>query len=55
VQRDRLADSIATNPNVTNTSKEFKLRSRETALYLSIFGDPLTGIAPKKYVNGDNP
>ncbi|KAJ7234157.1 Cloroperoxidase [Mycena rebaudengoi] len=51
VQRDRLAHSVATNPNVTNTSKEFKLRSRETALYLSIFGDPLTGIAPKKFVN----
>ncbi|KAJ7237591.1 Cloroperoxidase [Mycena rebaudengoi] len=51
VQRNRLAHSVATNPNVTNTSKEFKLRSRETALYLSIFGDPLTGIAPKKFVN----
>ncbi|KAJ7307749.1 Chloroperoxidase [Mycena albidolilacea] len=50
VQRDRLAHSIATNPNVTNTAKEFKLRSRESAMYLSIFGDPLTGIAPKKFV-----
>jgi hypothetical protein len=50
VQRDRLAHSIATNPSVVNTAKEFKLRSRESAMYLSIFGDPLTGIAPKKYV-----
>ncbi|KAJ7481995.1 Cloroperoxidase [Mycena latifolia] len=51
VQRDRLAHSIATNPLVVNTNKEFKLRSRESGLYLSIFGDPLTGVAPKKFVN----
>ncbi|KAJ6517392.1 Chloroperoxidase, partial [Mycena vitilis] len=51
VQRLRLAHSVATNPNVTNTSKEFLLRSRETALYLSIFGNPLTGKAPKRFVN----
>ncbi|KAJ7481289.1 Cloroperoxidase [Mycena galericulata] len=50
VQRARLAHSIATNPNVTNTEKEFKLRSRESAFYLSIFGNPLTGIAPKQFV-----
>ncbi|KAJ6542284.1 Chloroperoxidase, partial [Mycena vulgaris] len=47
VQRDRLAHSVATNPFVINTGKEFKLRSRESALYLSIFGDPLTGGATK--------
>ncbi|KAJ6468630.1 Cloroperoxidase, partial [Mycena vitilis] len=51
VQRLRLAHSVATNPNVTNTRKEFLLRSRESALYLSIFGNPLTGEAPKKFVN----
>ncbi|KAF8207008.1 Cloroperoxidase [Mycena galopus ATCC 62051] len=50
VQHARLAHSVATNPNVTNTQKEFKLRSRESALYLSIFGDPLTGIASKEFV-----
>ncbi|KAJ7108780.1 Peroxidase, family 2-domain-containing protein [Mycena epipterygia] len=50
VQKARLAFSVATNPNVTNTAKEFKLRSRESALYLSIFGNPLTGVAPKEYV-----
>ncbi|KAJ6623664.1 Cloroperoxidase [Mycena sp. CBHHK59/15] len=50
VQRDRLAYSVATNPNVTNTRKEFLLRSRESGLYLSIFGNPLTGIAPKNFV-----
>ncbi|KAJ7608015.1 Cloroperoxidase [Mycena polygramma] len=51
VQRARLAHSVATNPNVTNTRKEFLLRSRESALYLSIMGNPLTGEAPKKFVN----
>ncbi|KAJ7607502.1 Cloroperoxidase [Roridomyces roridus] len=51
VQKIRLDDSIARNPNVTNTNKEFKLRSRESALYLSIFGNITTGVAPKKFVN----
>ncbi|KAJ7108982.1 Cloroperoxidase [Mycena crocata] len=50
-QRDRLAHSLATNPLTLNTQKEFLLRSRESALYLSILGDPATGIAPKEYVN----
>ncbi|KAJ7135299.1 Cloroperoxidase [Mycena crocata] len=50
-QRDRLAHSLATNPLTLNTQKEFLLRSRESALYLSIMGDPLTGIAPKEFVN----
>ncbi|KAF7344197.1 HEME-HALOPEROXIDASE domain-containing protein [Mycena venus] len=50
VQSERLAYSIATNPLVINTLKEFRLRSRESALYLSIFGDPLTGVASKKFV-----
>ncbi|KAJ7252911.1 Cloroperoxidase [Mycena rebaudengoi] len=51
VQRDRLADSMARNPNLVNTRKEFKLRSRETSLYLSIFGSGLDGLAPKNFVN----
>ncbi|KAJ7478663.1 Cloroperoxidase [Mycena galericulata] len=50
VQHARLANSIAINPNVTNTRKEFLLRSRESALYLSIMGDPITGVAPKDFV-----
>ncbi|KAJ7123685.1 Cloroperoxidase [Mycena epipterygia] len=50
VQHDRLANSVAINPNVTNTLKEFLLRSRESALYLSVFGNPATGVAPKKFV-----
>ncbi|KAJ7030718.1 Peroxidase, family 2-domain-containing protein [Mycena alexandri] len=51
VQKQRLADSVANNPLLVNTAKEFILRSRESGLYLSIFGDPATGIAPKKFVN----
>jgi hypothetical protein len=50
VKRNHLAYLVATNPNVTNTAKEFTLRIQESALYLSILGDPLTGIASKKYV-----
>ncbi|KAJ7705604.1 Chloroperoxidase, partial [Mycena rosella] len=47
VQQERLAISLATNPNITNTLKEFLLRGRESALYLSVMGDPLTGVALK--------
>ncbi|KAJ7758757.1 Cloroperoxidase [Mycena metata] len=51
VQKQRLADSVANNPLLVNTKKEFTLRSGESGLYLSVFGDPTTGIAPKKFVN----
>jgi hypothetical protein len=47
VQHDRLAISLATNPNITNTAKEFLLRTRESGLYLTIMGDAVTGVAPK--------
>ncbi|KAJ7123742.1 Cloroperoxidase [Mycena epipterygia] len=50
VQAARLANSLAINPNVTNTLKEFVLRTRESALHLSIFGNPATGVAPKEFV-----
>ncbi|KAJ6462737.1 Cloroperoxidase [Mycena vitilis] len=50
VQHERLAYSVATNPLLVNTQKEFRLRCRESALYLSIFGNPLTGVASKKFV-----
>jgi len=48
VQQKRLADSEATNPNLTNTDKEFFIRSAESGFYLSVMGNPLTGVAPKK-------
>ncbi|KAJ7059240.1 Cloroperoxidase [Mycena amicta] len=50
VQKQRLAISIATNPSVTNTAKEFAFRTRESALYLSLMGNPTTGVAPKNFV-----
>ncbi|KAJ7613715.1 Cloroperoxidase [Mycena polygramma] len=50
VQDIRLADSIATNPNVTNTAKELLFRTGASTLYLSVMGDPLTGVAPKNFV-----
>ncbi|KAJ7579896.1 Cloroperoxidase [Mycena floridula] len=51
VQKERLAISQATNPNNINTSKEFGARTGQSALYLSVFGDPITGVAPKEFVN----
>nr|GAT45165.1 predicted protein [Mycena chlorophos] len=51
VQYARLQDSKENNPYLLNTQREFVLRTRESGLYLSIFGDPLTGVAPKEFVN----
>ncbi|KAJ7907190.1 Cloroperoxidase [Mycena leptocephala] len=51
VMHARLADSLANNPNITNSPKSIGLRGVESALYLSVMGDPLTGIAPKKFVD----
>ncbi|KAJ7054192.1 Cloroperoxidase [Mycena amicta] len=50
VQKERLSISLATNPNVTNTPKEFLTRVRESALYLSVMGNAITGVAPKQFV-----
>ncbi|KAJ7613713.1 Cloroperoxidase [Mycena polygramma] len=47
VQDIRLADSIATNPNVTNTAKKLLFRTGASTLYLSVMGDPLTGWPPR--------
>nr|7ZBP_A Chain A, Marasmius rotula UPO [Marasmius rotula]7ZBP_B Chain B, Marasmius rotula UPO [Marasmius rotula]7ZBP_C Chain C, Marasmius rotula UPO [Marasmius rotula]7ZBP_D Chain D, Marasmius rotula UPO [Marasmius rotula] len=53
VQHDRLADSLARNPNVTNTDLTATIRSSESAFFLTVMsaGDPLRGEAPKKFVN----
>lgn len=48
VQKQRLADDIIANPNITNTAKEITIRTRESALYLSVMGGAQTGVAPKK-------
>ncbi|KAK1233475.1 hypothetical protein PQX77_003371 [Marasmius sp. AFHP31] len=50
VMKARLADSISRNPNVTNTNFQLTVRSGESGFYLSVMGDPITGEAPKKFV-----
>jgi hypothetical protein len=50
----RLADSLANTPNVTNSPKSLGNRGTESASYLSAMGDPLTGVAPKKYVTSES-
>ncbi|KAJ7125263.1 Cloroperoxidase [Mycena epipterygia] len=50
VQFERLADSERTNPNITNTDKEIGFRSFTSALYLAVFGNITTGVAPKNFV-----
>ncbi|ESK90030.1 hypothetical protein Moror_7920 [Moniliophthora roreri MCA 2997] len=51
VQKARMEQSRATNPTFRNTIKEFQVRTRESALYLTVMGDPETGMAPKKFVD----
>ncbi|KAK7049755.1 hypothetical protein VNI00_005786 [Paramarasmius palmivorus] len=51
VQQARMEQSQATNPTFRNTIKEFSIRTRESALYLMVMGDPETGMAPKKFVD----
>ncbi|KAJ7716400.1 Cloroperoxidase [Mycena maculata] len=51
VQDTRLAISLATNPNITNTGKEFDVRTRESGLYLIVMGNAITRVAPKECAN----
>jgi len=51
VQKIRLEDSLKRNDKLINTRKEFIVRTRESALYLAVMGDVLTGQAPKEFVN----
>lgn len=50
VMKARLEDSIARNPDVISTSKEFILRTGESGFYLSVMGNATTGVAPKECV-----
>ncbi|KAJ7576729.1 Cloroperoxidase [Mycena floridula] len=50
VMRERLQEDIHANPNITNTEKEFFIRTVESGFYLNAMGDPKTGVAPKKFV-----
>ncbi|KAI3607054.1 hypothetical protein WG66_007876 [Moniliophthora roreri] len=52
VQKERLAHSLANNPNVTNTIKEILIRTRESMFYLyGMEGEAGTGKVPKKLVD----
>ncbi|ESK91474.1 hypothetical protein Moror_2662 [Moniliophthora roreri MCA 2997] len=51
VFKERHADSLANNPNITNTVKESQIKIAEAALYLSVMGDALAKRAPKQFVN----
>lgn len=46
----RLETQKSLNPDFTYTPQQFILSYGETALYLSVMGDPVTGIAPVNYV-----
>lgn len=48
VMKERLEDSMARNPAVISTSKEFIIRAGEGGLYLSVMGNATTGVAPKE-------
>ncbi|KAK0194842.1 Cloroperoxidase [Armillaria mellea] len=51
VQKKRLADDTRANPCVADTIKDQVTRTGESALYLSVMGNPMTGVAPKKFVD----
>ncbi|KAK0475486.1 hypothetical protein IW261DRAFT_1567884 [Armillaria novae-zelandiae] len=51
VQKKRLADDTLANPRIINTAKVFTVRTGESALYLSVMGNPVTGVVPKKFVD----
>ncbi|KAF9063470.1 Peroxidase, family 2-domain-containing protein [Rhodocollybia butyracea] len=50
VMDQRLIEATAVNPNLTNTQKEFIIRSNESGFYIGLIGNITTGVAPKQYV-----
>jgi hypothetical protein len=46
----RVAEESARDSHFTYTPQQFILSYGETALYLSVMGDPITGVAPLEYV-----
>ena len=46
----RVDEEAGRDPDFTYTAQQFVLSYGETALYLSVMGDPITGVAPLKYV-----
>ncbi|KAJ8081426.1 hypothetical protein PM082_007268 [Marasmius tenuissimus] len=51
VQKARLEQTKATNPNFQSTIKEFQIRVRESGLYLMVMSGETFGVAPKKFVD----
>ncbi|KAF9032678.1 Cloroperoxidase [Hymenopellis radicata] len=51
VQHERLQQSLRDNNQTHNTLSEMTIRTRESALYLSVMGNATTGEAPKKFVD----
>ncbi|KAK7052961.1 hypothetical protein VNI00_004281 [Paramarasmius palmivorus] len=51
VFKERHEHSLAHNPNITNTIKEFQVKCREAALYLGVMGNVTSGEAPKRFVD----
>jgi hypothetical protein len=51
VRAARLAASASTNPDITYLPPQAVLAYGEAALFLSVMGDPVTGLAPAAYVD----
>jgi hypothetical protein len=47
---NRVTTEETRDPNFTYTQQQFFLSDVETALYISVMGNPIAGIAPVKYV-----
>lgn len=46
----RVQEEAAQDPKFTYTAQQLLLSYGETALYLSVMDDPITGVAPLEYV-----
>ncbi|KAK0214587.1 hypothetical protein IW262DRAFT_1278877 [Armillaria fumosa] len=51
VQKQWLGDDTLANPSIVNTVKALIVRSGRSAFYLSTMGDPVRGVAPKKFAD----
>lgn len=47
---NRVTTEEGRDPKFTYTPQQFILSYGETALYISVMGDPVTGVAPLEYV-----
>ncbi|KAG7448171.1 uncharacterized protein BT62DRAFT_890121, partial [Guyanagaster necrorhizus] len=51
VIKQRIADDRLANPKIFLTPVNCEIHAIESALYLSVMGDPSTGVAPKRLVD----